>query len=220
MRKLGRCLVSTTLLMTACAGRDSELASEPGIDGLVAEILSHSQETPDGRGFLPIAVAEGTIAKLHAGLAVQNRGDLDAMQLHALHVIHAIDPSQVESGPGMGFGLQHAMDGIVTRVRLAMAEPQADAEVINLANGVLANSENVKGWADKALSLAEEIRSTTDDADAGALVVELKSQADHIVIGFDADNDGEIRSVEGEGGLRQLEGDMDELALAIQQPPI
>ena len=68
----------------------------------IGHVMDKWNDTPDMAGLLPAAIAEARIAAAHAGFAARDLSDLDAMKLHAAHVLHAVDPSQIEGGPGPG----------------------------------------------------------------------------------------------------------------------
>lgn len=46
-------------------------------------------------------------------------GNLDAMKLHAGHVIHAVDPRIEPKGPGLNYGVKRAALGVVERIQQA-----------------------------------------------------------------------------------------------------
>ena len=76
------------------------------------------RDTPDQVGLLVAAQMEAEVAAQHAGLAAGS-GDLAGIQRHIVHVLHAIDPTTSERGPGKGYGLIRAASGAAQHIELA-----------------------------------------------------------------------------------------------------
>jgi hypothetical protein len=167
---------------------------------------------PDGQGLLPTAIAEARIAAQHAELAGRDPANLDAMKLHAGHVLHALDPSVVEQGPGQGFGVKRAGEAIATHIGLAAGSEGASANVATHAAHVAASARTVAQRADEAVAVATRIQAAGSAAEAAPLVEQLKDLTQQIVAGRDADGDGRITWEEGEGGLEQVEQHMNLMA--------
>lgn len=157
---------------------------------------------PDGAGLLPTAVAEAEVAAQHAGLAARDPNNLDAMKRHIAHVLHALDPSQVEGGPGKGFGVKAAAAGVVQHIELAAGSDGASDNVKTHATHVATAARNVQGWADEAIALAKEIQDATDNS-AADLLAEVVELTNAMVSGTDANADGRVGWQDGEGGLAQ-----------------
>ena len=66
----------------------------------IGHVMDGWGDTPDGQGLLPAAIAEATIAAQHAAFAAKDPSNLDAMKLHAAHVLQSVDPEQISNGPG------------------------------------------------------------------------------------------------------------------------
>ena len=201
-------LVATTVILVGCTSNDNIPEASFSVQDHIAHVTTAWKDTPDGRGLLPTAIAEATIANLHAGLAVQSSDDLEAIKLHAVYVLHAIDPATAEGGPGLGYGLKAAASGVATHTRLAADTPGASDNVLTHAEHVITSTTNVLSWADEAQDLAAQAAAATDVDAAAAIVAELKARTDAIVKGVDANGDGEITWEVGEGGLRQAEKHM------------
>ena len=156
-------------------------------------------------GLLPAAMEEARVASVHAGLAARDPENLAAMKLHAGHVINAIDPSVVTSGPGLGYGVKRAALGVATHIDLAAKVPGAPANVVTHANHVGTSARNTVQRADAIVVLAQRIQAATSASDAAALVSQLVSLTNELVLGKDADADGKVTWKEGEGGLQQCD---------------
>ena len=164
--------------------------------------------TPDGQGLLPTAVAEAEIAAQHAGLAARDPSNLDVMKRHIEHVLHAIDPTVVESGPGLGYGVKQAAEGIVRHIELAANADSASDNVKTHARHVATAARNSVQRAGAIVALAQRIRDATSATDAAALLEELTALSDALIPGTDANRDGGVGLREGEAGLRQATQDM------------
>ena len=171
----------------------------------IGHLVESFADTPMGRGLLPTAVAEARTAALHAGLAARDPNDLAAMQRHAGHVLHAVDPSLEPSGPGLGYGVKRAAVGVVTHAELTAAVPGAAPAVTMHAAHVATAARTTIQRADAIAGLVRRIRGATTAADAAGLVSQLVSLANELTAGRDEDADGRIDWKAPEGGLQQAE---------------
>lgn len=159
--------------------------------------------TPDGMGLLPTAVAEAEIAHQHATLAGRDPSSLEGMQRHMAHVINALDPSEVENGPGLGYGVLAAAEGAARHTELAASSDGASDGVKTHATHVATAARSAAAHAQAAIEIAESIQDAEDAATAADMLAELTALTDAILNGMDADGDGRIGWQEGEGGLAQ-----------------
>jgi hypothetical protein len=175
----------------------------------VATHLGHVRtafpQTPGGEGLLPTALAEAQVAIQHAGLAASNPANLDAMKLHATHVVNAVDPSRVAQGPGRGFGVKRATEGVVQHIGFAAGAQGASQNVATHSGHITTAGQTVITRADEILALADRIAAAGTAAEAAALVQELQTVAGQLVAGRDANGDGRITWESGEGGLQHVE---------------
>ena len=158
--------------------------------------------TPDNVGLLAAAQAEAEVAAQHAGLAAGSE-DLAGIQRHIVHVLHAIDPSTSERGPGKGYGLATAASGCAGHIGMAGGSDDASDAVKTHSNHVGTACQNVAMWAESIAEKAAAVASATDMAAAKALAEEIAAMTDAIVNGTDADGNGRVSWGEGEGGLAQ-----------------
>ncbi len=201
MRSTARVL--TVLALAGLVSAGAVTAQENASHRHMGHVADGFGNTPDGQGLLPTAVAEAGIAARHAGLAAGDPGDLAAMQRHAGHVLHAIDPGQIESGPGLGYGLKAAAAGVIRHIELAAESEGASEAVQTHSVHVSTAAGNVAMWADEALALVSQIQSTGSASDAAEMVAQLAELTQQIVDGIDANEDGRVGWQEGEGGLAQ-----------------
>jgi len=171
----------------------------------IAHVMNAFTDTPKGMGLLPAAMEEARVASVHAGLAARDPENLGAMKVHAGHVINAVDPSVVTPGPGLGYGVKRAALGVAAHVDLAAKVPGASPNVITHANHVGTSARNTVQRADAIVALARRIQAATSASDAAALVSQLASLANELVLGRDADADGKVTWKDGEGGLQQCD---------------
>ena len=174
----------------------------------LAYIATTFPGAPNHQGLLATALAEaGTVAQ-HAALAGKAGTDLDAVRLHAGHVMHAIDPALEPSGPGLGFGVRRAAAGISEHVQLATKALTVSSTVLTFAPHVLSCANNTVKRSDEIVAVARRIRAAATAADAAPDVARLNSLAQQLIAGLDINKDGQIGWQTGEGGLAQAEAQL------------
>lgn len=119
------------------------------------------------------------------------------------HVIHALDPSEVESGPGAGYGVIAAARNSAQHIKLAAASEGASDGVKTHATHVATASSHAMAMAEEAIGLAEDIQKAEEAAAAAEILEELTALTDAILNGVDADADGRVGWQAEEGGLAQ-----------------
>ena len=178
-------------------------------DGAPATHIAHVavafRDTPEGAGLLTVAVAEARVAAQHATLAARDLNSLIWMQMHTNHVVHAIDPTVVTTGPGRGYGLKKASAGVATHIELAAKAEGASPNVVAHAVHIAASARNTAERAEKILALAAQVQAATSATDAAPLVSQIASLADQLVKGADLNADAKIGWENGEGGLQQAQ---------------
>lgn len=180
----------------------------------IGHVVNSFNDTPNMMGLLPLANAEANVAAQHAMLAARAPTNLDQMKLHAGHVIHAIDPTIVTSGPGRGYGLKKAATGVATHIELAAKAPGASQNVIMHSNHIATSSRNTVQRADSMLALAKKVQAATSVDEAAKLVSEMASLAPQLMAGADMNHDGRITWEEG--GLQTAQ---DHVQLMLQAEP-
>ena len=174
----------------------------------MGHVTTSFQATPMEEGLLPTAVAEAKIAAQHAALAMKSEGNLDAMKLHAGHVIHALDPSVEMKGPGLNYGVKRAAMGVAQHIGLAAKADGASKNVMTHSMHVSASASNVVTRADGLVAVAQQIRAATTAAEANAHLADFNMLAQQLYAGVDANQDGRVGWQTGEGGLQQAETHM------------
>jgi hypothetical protein len=171
----------------------------------IGHVMESFNGTPDRQGLLPTALAEAGVVVQHAGLAAKNTTDLDAMKLHAGHILHALEPTEGSMGPGAGYGLKKAAAAVATHIDLAARTEGASQNVTTHANHIATSAKNTLKRAEQIGELAKQIQAASSASAAAALVNQLNTLANQLIAGADANGDGKISWEDGEGGLTAVE---------------
>jgi hypothetical protein len=159
----------------------------------LGHVMTNWRDTPSNVGFLIAAISDGKVAAIHGDLAAKSAPDLDAMKLHAGHILNALDSSVEPKGPGSGYGVKKAASGAVQHLELAVQAEGVTANIKTHAAQVSAALNNVLQWTDQAVNMAQKIRQSTSASEAAAVVNELAALTKNI----------------SERGLQQAKGSMD-----------
>ena len=191
--------------LTVMLSGNNLVAQQNAAHNHIGHVMDGWRDTPEGQGFLPTAVAEARIAAQHASLAAKDPSNLDAIKRHSAHVLHAVDPEQIETGPGLGYGVKKAAAGAAQHITAASNADGASAAVQTHATHIATSAQNTVGRADEIVALAQKIAIATSAADASSLVTDLNTLAQQLLAGTDANGDGRTGWQEGEGGLEVAE---------------
>jgi len=206
---LGAILLRGSLLNSGIAqGQDNPVLTHIG------HVLDSFQAAPNQQGLLPTALAEAKIAMTHAGLALKNPDNLDAIKLHAGHVLHALDPTVETTGPGQGFGVKRAATGVAQHAQLAGKSPGSGFVVAAKATQVAGAANNAAKRADEVIALAQKARAATSAAEAVAAMQQVNTAIGAMTNGVDTNKNGEITWDAPEGGLQQAQEQMQEMRKA------
>ena len=200
-------VVGVSLALSGRADAQTAAAAHPSHNH-IGHVMTSWKDTPNAQGFLPVAIADAKVAVTHAGFMQKSPDNLQSIQLHAGHVLHALDPSLEAKGPGSGYGVKRAAAGALQHVQFAAKTEGASKGVQTHAGHVSASLGDVTQWTDQAIATAQKIREAKTAAEAAPLVQELISQTNNIASGLDANKDGSIGWQTGEGGLAQAETHM------------
>ena len=172
----------------------------------LGHILTSWGDTPGQVGLIAVLEEELAIAIAHAGYAVTDLENLENIQLHTDHVRHAVDPASVRSGqgPGLGYGLRRAAEGVLDHLGYAAAAADASDSLKLHAEHVTASGNNVLFWAGKILDKAGQITGGASPVASAFFAEEIVEHLQWIAHGRDANEDGAIGWEEGEGGLAQM----------------
>jgi hypothetical protein len=175
----------------------------------IGHVMTRFGNTPDSQGLLPTAMAEAKVAAQHAALAAQSPDNLSAMKLHAGHVLHAVAPRGDEGGPGLGYGVKRAAEGVVQHIGLAAGGDGASDNIKTHAQHVTASAKTVVMRVDVIVELVQEIRGASTAGVAAEAAAKLDAVVAALTTGEDANGDGRVGWQEGEGGLDQAQRHME-----------
>jgi hypothetical protein len=171
----------------------------------IGHVADAFRGTPEGKGLVPTAIAEANVVAQHAALAARDPNNLQSAKTHAGHVLHAIDPSLAESGPGAGYGLKPAVTAAINHIGLAAKAEGASQAVTTHAGHITASLNNTAQRADRIAEIAKQIQAAEAGTDVAPLITEMNTIAAQLVPGNDANGDGRVGWQENEGGLQQAE---------------
>jgi len=190
-----------TLALTSIAA--PTMAANKASHAHLAHVLTQWHDTPQQVGLITIAQQENQIALTHAKISAKNLDDLKWMQTHTAHIIHALDPTIINKGPGYGYGLIKAAKGVHKHINLAAKQPDASQGLKTHALHVAASANNTAQWAQQALTLSQTLLTTQSTSKAAQLTQQIATLLNRSSTGFDSNNDGSITWHAGEGGLKQ-----------------
>lgn len=197
--------IGVTILLSANSA--SALQDNPAHTH-IGHVTTGFPRAPDGMGLLPTAMAEAETAIQHVDLAARDTSNLPWMQTHAAHALHAVDPSQVEEGPGLGFGVIAAADGIAQHIELAAGSEGASDAVQTHAVHVAAAARAVSERAARIAELAARAEGASDYTTGEGLIGQMRTLANQLMTGEDLNGDGRIGWGDGEGGLEHVQQHM------------
>ena len=168
-------------------------------------VMNEFTDTPEKQGLLTIALADARVAAQHTALAGRNTTSLDAMKLHARHILHAVDPDEGSTGPGSGYGLKKAATAVASHIEMAGRAQGAPAPFALHAPHVATAARNTIARVDNIVSLAKRMQGATSAPEAAAILAEMTPVVNALITGVDANGNGQIEWRQGEGGLAQAE---------------
>ena len=138
----------------------------------LGHVMTNWRDTPGNSGFLIAAIGDGRVAATHADLAAKSP-DLDSMQLHAGHVLNALDSSIEPKGPGSGYSVKKALTNALQHLELAANAEGATPNIKTHTTVVSAVLNDILQRTNEAISTAQKIRSAKSAADAAPFAAEL-----------------------------------------------
>ena len=141
------------------------------------------------------------VALLHANLAADSSNLADVQQ-HAEHVIHILDGS-AGADVGDGFGVLNYAADAGDHAGLAVTDAPQSGMIAMHADEVMESANQVVMWGEQARDLALRVMNV-DDLDAARLLAgNAVAILERSLNGFDANGNGMIERISGEGGAKQ-----------------
>ncbi len=160
-------------------------------------------DTPEGVGIIPVGMAEASIAAEFVRIAGQDSTDLENMTGNMSHVIHAIDPNEVRTGLGLGYGFRRAAENVAMHIEFAMAVEGVSMTVQFHGPFIAQAARGAIGRADEAVAMARRVERAEDVETALPLIERLADLVRAMAYGDDRERDGRIGRTESEAGLAQ-----------------
>ena len=205
MTKISRRFAALTMAVPVAVLVTAAEAQQNPAHTHIGHVSTGFPAAPDGAGLLATASAEAATAVQHARLAADDPTNLDAVKAHAGHVIHALAPAEGSRGPGKGFGVKRAAEGVAQHIGMAGSAAGASQNVGTHAGHIAAAARGAVARTDEAVAVARRIQNAANYAEVEPLVIQLRTLTQQIVAGVDADGNGSIGWQEAEGGLQQAE---------------
>lgn len=171
----------------------------------IGHVVNSFADTPDKVGLLTIAKSEQQVAVQHAALAMRAPTNLAMLQLHAGHIINALDPTIVTAGPGKQYGVKKAATNIATHIELAGAAAGATPGEIMHSKHIATAARSTVARADQIIALAQKVQAATDAAAAAQLMSQIQILCDQLQTGADMNSDGRVTFDAPEAGLQQVQ---------------
>ena len=166
----------------------------------LGHIITSWPSAPMGMSLLDTALKEAKIVHLHIKLAQSQEQDLAWIKLHIRRSKHALDGSQSEQG-GLGYGVIKASLLVAEHMKLATSASDASINIKLHSERIILGVNNTVRIARQMLVICDQVADTADIDRATVHVNQLSLLARALLIGQDANNDGEISAFDNESGL-------------------
>ncbi|MHA1537658.1 MAG: hypothetical protein ACTSUD_08890 [Alphaproteobacteria bacterium] len=190
------------IALTAAASAADKM--HPIAHAHIGHVASGWTDTPKGMGLLPTALAEAKIAGYHAGVALTKPGNLAWLKAHTWHAVHAVDPRAApKGGPGLGYGVRKAALGVAYHIRVAAKSKDSTANIKLHVEHVAVAANNSVARVNAIIAAGRKIQAARSAGEALPLARKIALWSKQLTAGSDANGDGKITWVKGEGGLKQ-----------------
>ena len=192
---------------SGCATDSKPRTAAPGaseVRAYIGHIADAWRNTPNTMGLLPALEAEAEVAARSAAAAVQKPDDLEWIKARIRGVRHAIDATTEATGPGLGYGAVVAAREITGQVQAAARVEGASENVKVHAKHVATSARNIVTWSEEIVRLSDDVLATGSASRAAGWVKAIRGLTGQIRNGVDADGDGKITWVQGEGGIAEV----------------
>ncbi len=177
-------------------------------------------DAPAGRGLVMTAALDANAAMMHANIAALSPTDLNAMKMHATHVLHALAPEAGAQGPGSGYGLRKAVDAVATHMEMALTAPGASATMKKFGPAAVGSARAVSARAQALAGLAAQVLAATTPAEAAPIAEQMRVMGLALDQGTDVNGSGRIDVDAVEPGLNHLEAQIYSIFEGEQLPRV
>jgi hypothetical protein len=169
----------------------------------LASLLDGYIDTPEGMGIIPTGMEEAKLAGEYVRLAGQDSTNLNSMVRNMAHVLHAIDPNEVASGFGLGYGVKRAAEEMLIQAQVVLNADGLSDNIVSHVRHVPTAAYGALARADEAIALARRIERATTPEEALPQLQDLAALVRAMAWGSDSDRDGRIGYGDEEAGLAQ-----------------
>ena len=181
--------------------KDKAMADKNIAHAHIGHVMTGWKDTPKKWGLLPTALAEAKVAMQHAAFAAKKPDNIKWMKAHTAHVLHAVDPSAIAKGPGHGYGVIKAATGATAHIGFSAKSKGASKNVKVHAVHVAASADNAVAWGKEIAALCKQAIASNSVTEVASMVAKIKHLSGQLAAGLDANSDGKITWMKGEGGL-------------------
>jgi plastocyanin len=185
-----------------------------GVLSPVRQLLSSSDTAPNHIGYSVGVVKQAEELLRHAVEAdrASQGGDLESTNRHLEHLSAILagkgSPDYIDltgdgfvDDPGDGFGILNYATTISAQAQAIANAPDASDAIKAHAAQLQQVAGNLTDWSKQMLELRTAAHAATSDADRKASTLKLSQIAGQLLNGIDADNNGTVDAVTGEGGV-------------------
>lgn len=182
----------------------------------IRQLLVASDDAPDNHPYAIAIIrqAEENLRHVQAVVGAALAGDFASLNRHAEHSFTIVEgvggPNYRDFDgdggivdPGDGFGILNYADALAAHAEAAAAAPGATPTLQANAALLLEVAANIRAWGGQIVQLGIEAHRATAAADQIAAAEEMLLLSERLLNGVDANGDGVIAAVSGEGGVFQ-----------------
>ena len=180
----------------------------------IRHLLTAFPANPNSIAFIVGAQEQTLIAAEHMGFLLEEiaADDIREAQRHAEHVVNILDGEagdtfgdldgdSLAQNPGDGVGVRGYLLGTKEHTTLATDAEGATDEIRLHAEHVIISSDNTLERIDEAIAQALRIIASDSASEAQPAAEELAQLIDALTSGVDANDDGNVAPIPGEGGI-------------------
>jgi plastocyanin len=185
-----------------------------GVLGPTRQLLVHSEDAPENVGYA-VGVVDQTEELVRHAVEIDRAaqgGDVASMNRHIEHLSAILagkgspeyidfEGDQFVDDPGDGFGIVNYANAIAAQADLVLNAPGVPADDRRHAEQLKQIAANLLDWSNQLFELRLAAHNATTAADRTTYTVEIPQVADQILNGVDANGNGVVEPLTGEGGV-------------------